>query len=662
MAFEFSSLNAAQAEAVNALDGPVLILAGAGTGKTRTVTCRISHMVERGIAPENILAVTFTNKAASEMRERVADMVSKAAGKEITVCTFHSLCVRILRTGIDRLGYKNNFTIYSGNDQTGLIKQIIIRKGGAQEKIEPGMVLSIISKAKNAGGDADSIQDPFIADIARAYQNELRAQNAVDFDDLLLLAERLLREFPDVCEICRKRWTRVTVDEFQDTNGLQMRLLQQLVGEPYHVCVVGDDDQSIYGWRGAEVENILQFEKFFPNPKVIRLEHNYRSSEAIIHTANSLIVHNVGRREKQLRSVKPVGDPLRIISMPGDEEEAEFISHEITELHRVEKKPLEDIAILFRTNSQCRHLELALRKEQIPYRMIGAQSFYDKREVRDMLAYLQVLANPSADVPLLRIMNSPPRGIGQAAAVLLTDTSHERGGSVWEAMGSASDQLSSRAQKSVDAFTEMILGYRDRMTSNQENMGSVMTAMLDEMGYIDWVKRSSKNDSETDMRRDSIDTVIQDLKEASKKKLSLQKYLDMSALARERETDDDIDKQRGVTLITLHASKGLEYPIVYLVGLEEGILPHKRSIDEGTSDEERRLLYVGITRAQDRCTLTWCSVRTKWGQQQAGEASKFLMELDDKHVEQHDYDDIMGAEATEEETDNFFADLKSMFD
>ena len=662
MAFELSSLNAAQAQAVNALDGPVLILAGAGTGKTRTVTCRIAHMVDRGIAPENILAVTFTNKAANEMRERVGDMVSKAAGKEITVCTFHSLCVRILRTGIDRLGYKQNFTIYSGNDQTGLIKQIIVRKGGGQVKIEPGLVISTISKAKNAGGDADSIADPFIADIAKAYQNELRAQNAVDFDDLLLLAERLLREFPDVRDICRKRWTRVTVDEFQDTNGLQMRLLQQLVGAPYHVCVVGDDDQSIYGWRGAEVANILQFEKFFPNPQVIRLEVNYRSSDAIIHTANSLILHNVGRREKQLRSVKPGGDLIRIIAMPGDEEEAEFIAHEITDIHRVEKKPLEDIAILFRTNSQCRHLELALRKEEIPYRMIGAQSFYDKREVRDVIAYLQVLANPSADVPLLRIMNSPPRGIGQAAAVLLTDTSRERGGSVWEAMGVPSDQLSTRAKNSVDAFTEMILSFRERMTSRQEDMGVVMQEMLDSMGYIDWVKRNSKNEKEIDMRRDSIDTVIQDLKAASKKKKTLQKYLDQSALASDRERDDDIDKQRGVTLITLHASKGLEYPVVYLVGLEEGILPHKRSIEEGTSDEERRLLYVGITRAQDRCTLTWCSVRTKWGEQHAGEESKFLMELDDKYIERNDYDDIMGAEVTEEETDNFFADLKSMFD
>ena len=658
MSFAFSSLNPAQSDAVNALDGPVLILAGAGTGKTRTVTCRISHMVDRGIPADQILAVTFTNKAASEMKERVSDMVSKAAGQEITVCTFHSLCVRILRTGIDRLGYKPNFTIYSGNDQTGLIKQIIVRKGGAQEKIEPAQVISMISKAKNAGVAYADMEDPFIADVAQAYANELRAQNAVDFDDLLLLGEQLLREFPDVREICRKRWTRVTVDEFQDTNSLQMRLLQQLVGEPYHVCVVGDDDQSIYGWRGAEVANILQFEKFFPNPNIIRLEHNYRSSEAIIHTANSLIVHNAGRREKQLRSVKSAGENVRIISMPGDEEEGEFIANEIIDLHRVDKKPLEDIAILFRTNSQCRHLEMALREQEIPYRMIGAQSFYDKREVRDILAYLQVLANPSADVPLLRIMNAPPRGIGQAAAVILTDTSRERGGSVWEAMGTEAEGLSSRASKSVGEFTELILKYRERMTGGLEDMGAVLLDMMEETGYVEWVKRNSKNEQEMDMRRSSIDDVVQQLKDASKKGMTLQKFLDRSALARDRESDNDIEKQRGVTLITLHASKGLEYPIVYLVGLEEGILPHKRSIEEGTTDEERRLLYVGITRAQDKLTLTWCSVRKKWGQEHAGEASKFLMELDDKYVEHMDYDDIMGEEASEEDLSNFFANMR----
>ncbi|MBK1832100.1 UvrD-helicase domain-containing protein [Verrucomicrobiaceae bacterium R5-34] len=658
MSFDLSSLNPAQAEAVNALDGPVLILAGAGTGKTRTVTCRISHMVDRGIPADQILAVTFTNKAASEMSERVGQMVNKAAGKEITVCTFHSLCVRILRTGIDRLGYKQNFTIYTGNDQTGLIKQIIIRKGGAQEKIEPGLVISLISKAKNAGIPFSEMDDPFVAEVAQAYANELRAQNAVDFDDLLLLAEQLLREFPDVRDICRKRWTRVTVDEFQDTNSLQMRLLQQLVGEPYHVCVVGDDDQSIYGWRGAEVANILQFEKFFPNPKIIRLEYNYRSSDSIIHTANSLIVHNVGRREKQLRSVKPGGEDIRIISMPGDAEEAEFIAHEITDLHRVEKIPLEDIAILFRTNSQCRHLEQGLREEEIPYRMIGAQSFYDKREVRDILAYLQVLANPSADIPLLRIMNSPPRGIGQAAAIILTDNSRLRGGSVWESMGVPPEDLSTRAKNSILEFTTLIMKYRERMTSGAENMGDVLLELMEETGYIEWVKRNSKNEKEMDMRRNSIDDVVQQLKDASKKGKTLQKFLDQSALARDREDDNDIEKQKGVTLITLHASKGLEYPIVYLVGLEEGILPHKRSIEEGTTDEERRLLYVGITRAQDRCTLTWCSVRMKWGQEHAGEASKFLMELDDKYVEHMDYDDIMGEEASEEDLANFFADMR----
>jgi len=658
MAFEFSSLNQEQADAVNALDGPVLILAGAGTGKTRTVTCRISHMVDKGVAPGNILAVTFTNKAAAEMRERVAGMVKKKAANEITVCTFHSLCVRILRMGIGRLGYKNNFTIYTGNDQTGLIKQIIVRKGGAQEKLDPNTVISMISKAKNAGGDADSIDDPFIADVAQAYQNELRAQNAGDFDDLLLLAEKLLREFEDVRQLCRDKWKRVTVDEFQDTNGLQMRLLQQLVGEPYHVCVVGDDDQSIYGWRGAEVANILQFEKFFPNPKVIRLENNYRSSESIIYTANSLIVNNVGRREKQLRAVKPAGDSVRIIAMPGDEEEAQFIAHEMTELHRVEKKPLEDLAILFRTNTQCRHLEMALREEQIPYRMIGAQSFYDKREVRDVLSYLQVLANPDADVPLLRIMNAPPRGIGQAAAILLTDTSRERGGSVWESMGVPNDALSSRASKSVGEFTEIILKYRDLMNSSTEPMGKVFLAMLEEMEFIEWVKRSCKNETESDMRRSNIDDVINDLNAASKKGNSLQKFLDLSALARDREQDNDLEKQKGVTLITLHASKGMEYPIVYLVGLEEGILPHKRSIEEGTRDEERRLLYVGLTRAQDRCTFTWCSTRMKYGQKHAGELSSFVMELDDKYVEKLDYDDIMGAEATEDELASFFSGMR----
>lgn len=615
-------------------------------------------MVEKGIPASQILAVTFTNKAANEMLERVSDMISKKAGKEVTVCTFHSLCVRILRMGIDRLGYKPNFTIYTGNDQKGLISRIIISKGGINEKLKPAEVLAMISNAKNTPEGIAGMTDEFIADIAQAYQNELRAQNAVDFDDLLVLGERLLREFPEVREKCRKRWTRVTVDEFQDTNKLQMRLLQQLVDKPYHVCVVGDDDQSIYGWRGAEAANILEFEKFFPNPEVILLETNYRSSKAIIHTANSLIVNNKGRREKQLRPHKTGGHDIRIISMPGDEEEAQFIAHEISDLHRVEKIPLEDVAILFRTNMQSRSLEQAMREEEIPYRMIGAQSFYDKREVRDVMAYLEIMHNPLADVPLLRIMNAPPRGIGQGASVLLTDSSHERGSSVWEAMGNPPEELQTRAKKGIAEFVELVQEYRERIITKHENMGRVMLEFLKKIDYIEWVKRNSKNEKESDQRRDSIDDVIQMLTHASKQGKTLQEFLRTSALAQDREDDNDIEKQKGVTLITLHASKGLEYPIVYLVGLEQGILPHKRSVEEGTGDEERRLLYVGITRAQDRLTLTRCDKRSKYGKEEACEESVFLKELSPEYLEMLDYDDIMGADATADD----IADLFSIFD
>lgn len=344
--------------------------------------------------------------------------------------------------------------------------------------------------------------------------------------------------------------------------------------------------------------------------------------------------------------------------MPGDEEEAQFIAHEIADLHRVEKIPLEDVAILFRTNMQSRSLEQAMREEQIPYRMIGAQSFYDKREVRDVMAYLEVMHNPLADVPLLRIMNAPPRGIGQGASVLLTDSSHAKGSSVWEAMGNPPEEIQTRAKKGINEFVELVQQYRERIITKHENMGRVMLEFLNEIGYIEWVKRNSKNEKESDQRRDSIDDVIQMLTHASKHGKSLQEFLRTSALAQDREDDNDIEKQKGVTLITLHASKGMEYPIVYLVGLEQGILPHKRSVEEGTSDEERRLLYVGITRAQDRLTLTRCDKRSKYGREEACEESVFLKELSPEYLEMLDYDDIMGAAATEDD----IADLFSIFD
>jgi len=616
-------------------------------------------MLHHAVPAEKILAVTFTNKAANEMRGRIGGMVSKAAAEAMTVCTFHSLCVKLLRSGIDRLGYKRNFAIYTGSDQVGLMKQLIVRKGGAKEKIKPEAVLAAVSKAKNAGRDPGDIEDDFFALLGREYQNELRAQNAVDFDDLLVLAEKLLREHPDVRDRARERYWRVTVDEFQDTNALQMQLLQQLVGPPWHVCVVGDDDQSIYGWRGAEVANILQFERFFPNPRIVRLEENYRSTQAVLHTANSLIRHNRGRREKILRATRAGGQPVRIVAMPGDEEEAEFISEEILSEKGSGKKPWEHFAVLFRTNGQSRKLEEAMRKLKIPYRVVGAQSFFDRKEVRDALAYAQVLAAPEADVALLRILNTPNRGIGQATAVLATDWSREHAISVWEALCHPAfiADLSGKAGAAISHFTETIRCARMRIAA-AENPGPVLRGLFDTCDYVPWLQRGCKSDSERAERAENIHEVLDQLTRHCATGRDLQSFLDTTALAGDRD-DDDLEKKTGVTLITLHASKGLEFPVVYLVGLEEGVLPHRRSIEEGTRDEERRILYVGITRAEESLTLTYCATRVKWGELVACQPSSFLLELDRAHLLETSYDDLMGAEASDEDLASFFGSLRA---
>ena len=657
--FSFDSLNKAQRDAVASLDGPVLILAGAGTGKTRTVTCRISNMLERGIPPENILAVTFTNKAAAEMRERIGGMVSKKKAEAMTVCTFHSLCVRLLRGGIHKLGYKKNFSICSGSDQVGIMKQLVVRMGGSDEKVKAEAVLAEISKAKNRGVALEDMEDDFFSSLAVAYQNELRAQNAVDFDDLLVLAEQLLREHADVRAYFRGVYQRITVDEFQDTNGLQMRLLQQLVGPPFHVCVVGDDDQSIYGFRGAESANILEFERFFPNPKIILLEENYRSTHAILHTANSLIRRNAGRREKSLKSTIAGGEPVRLVGMPGDEEEAVFIAEEILADKARGNHPWEHFAVLFRTNKQSRKIEEALRERKIPYRMVGAQSFYDRREVKDCLAYIELLDDPEADVPLLRVLNAPPRGIGQATAMLATDYSREIGASVWRALTDEGflSQLSTKVRNSIETFTTLVLTAKMKVDAKVMPANHVLREFLDEIEYLPWLERGCKTDNEKQQRQEGIGEVLTELSKALERGKTLRKFLDDSALASDRE-DDDLEKKSGATLITLHASKGLEFPSVFLVGLEEGVLPHQRSVTEGTKDEERRLLYVGITRAQQKLSMSYCTVRTKWGQLVACQPSSFIMELDDEHLIHTTYDDIMGAEADDEELWNFFGGLK----
>lgn len=658
--FSIQSLNKAQREAVMCLDGPVLILAGAGTGKTRTVTCRMSALLENGVSAENILAVTFTNKSAAEMAERVVGMVGKKRGRALTVCTFHSLCLRILKRDIGSLGYQKKFTVMAGGDQTGMIRQLIVRKGGGKLNLKPAEVMGEISRCKNAEREFTSIEDDLIAEIAVAYQNELRAQNAVDFDDLLLLGERVLREHEEVRAFWQDKFRYVTVDEFQDTNGLQMRLLQQLVARPYNVCVVGDDDQSIYGWRGAEVANILQFERFFPNPRVILLEENYRSSQAVLEVANSLIRNNVGRREKRLRHTIPGGDLVRLVSMPGDQEEADWIVSEIV-TQRAEGRVLEDFAVLFRTNGQIRRVEESLRESKIPYRMVGAQSFYDRKEVKDVLSYAQVLESPALDIPLLRVLNTPPRGIGNTTSMAVLEWSREREQGVWESLIDEGflAQLSTKVRTAVGNFTQQVeKGRRDLVDG--VNAGVVLDEWLREMDFTEWLMRQCKTDKEKDARREGVSTTVASITEAIQRGKTLGEFLDKTALDADKE--DDLDKKSGVTLITLHAAKGLEYPVVYLVGLEEGILPHKRSVEEGTRDEERRLLYVGITRAKERMTMTYCATRVKWGKEEACERSSFITELNPDWVQEEDYDDIMGAEASEEELRGFFSTMSAMLE
>ncbi len=658
--FSMSSLNPPQREAVNTLTGPVLILAGAGTGKTRTVTCRIAAMVEQGIAADSIMALTFTNKAANEMRERIGDMISKKAAEELMVSTFHSLCVRILRTGIEHLGFKKNFSIYTGSDQASLVKQIIIRKGGKDEKLEPRQVLAELSRVKNSGLGVEAITDDLIKIVAQAYQDELRAQNSVDFDDLLILGEKLMREYADVREHWRERFRYVMVDEFQDTNSLQMDLLKQLVGVENNICVVGDDDQSIYGWRGADIGNILGFEKFFPDPKVILLEENYRCSAPILEAANGLIKNNAGRREKALWTSRAGGEMVRLMKMPGDREEAEYIIDEIYETNRVEKRKWEDFAILYRTNTQSRVIEEALREKDIPYRMVGGQSFFDRKEVKDLLSYLAVLVNPDADVHLLRILNHPPRGIGQKTAILATDHSREKQTSVWDALKDEAftSQMGPKAQRSMAEFVEIIKEFSDRAHDSSENHGTMLKELTERIELSDFVERSSKSPAEADKRKETIHSLIDSLTAFSGPKKTVQDFLTKTAL--DSDKDDDIENQKGVCLITLHASKGLEFPLVYLVGLEQGILPHKRSIDSGTTDEERRLLYVGMTRAEERLTMSYCGHRLRYGEEVWCQPSVFLDELDHDKIQFEDYEEMMNAEVTEEETENFFGSLKDL--
>ena len=647
------TLNPQQRQAVETIRGPVLILAGAGTGKTRVITYRVAHMVEKGIAPGHILGVTFTNKAAREMLERVSKLLPRPRQRDDaekperpTICTFHSLCVRILRQHIERLGYKRNFVIYDESEQLGAIKKILSHLSAKGEKTDPAAVLSLLSRFKNGGSQAAAFADPSVAALAeyvrKRYESALHACNAVDFDDLILLTLRLFTEFPEVLEACRAKYRYVMVDEYQDTNAAQFQLVHALTLKHRNLCVVGDDDQSIYGWRGAEVANLLDMEKHFPEVKVIKLEQNYRSTNVILTAANALIKNNARRRGKQLWSQKGQGSLITLHTFADEEEEARTIVEEIEFARMTKRIPWTEQAILFRTNQQSRPLETALRKAEVRYHLVGGQSFFDRREVKDLLAYLKVFINPHDDISLLRIANVPARGLSDVTMERLLSASQERHCSVYSAMKHTDVQggMLTRIAQSIRDFVGFIENTRAQLSSAQPiSLRGWAERFLSATGYLEELRRSEKNPDTAENRVRNLKDLVASLDDveggAGSPVEGLQAFLEKITL------DNDMSEENenpgdAVTLITMHSCKGLEFPHVYLVGLEDGLLPHSRSKVEGTLDEERRLFYVAITRAMQTLTISHCGGRKRYGQLMPCHPSPFLKELPADLVEHAD--------------------------
>jgi superfamily I DNA/RNA helicase len=668
--FDLSTLNPQQRLAVETIRGPVLILAGAGTGKTRVITSRVAYLVDRGIPPGQILGVTFTNKAAREMQERVRKLIRKATRRpkpesrsadpdsqssalnsQPTICTFHSLCVRILRQHIEKLGYKRNFVIYDESEQLGTIKKILAHISAKGEKTDPAAVLALLSRFRNGGERAAVFGDPSVRALAEhvrsRYESALRACNAVDFDDLILLTLRLFKEHPEALEACRAKYRYVMVDEYQDTNAAQFQLVQALTQEHRNLCVVGDDDQSIYGWRGADISNLLDMEKHFPETKVIKLEQNYRSTNTILNAANAIITHNLRRRGKKLWSQKGDGQKILLHTFADDEEEARTLAEQIEYARLARRVPWADHAILFRTNAQSRPLETALRQAGVHYHLIGGQSFFDRREVRDFLAYLKSLINPDDDVSLLRIANVPARGLSDVTMERLLAASQERKCSVFAVMKNpvVTATFQARTRESIERFVELIEHARERLHTESlprdpHALQTLADHLLDEIGYFAELRSSEKNSESAENRVRNLKDIIATLDgpdpAAQPPFDRLQTFLEKITLDNEREEDEDEAPGDAVTLITMHSCKGLEFPHVYIVGMEDGLLPHSRSKVEGTLDEERRLFYVAVTRAMHTLTISHCGGRKKYGTLMPCHPSPFLKELPPELVEHAD--------------------------
>ena len=634
----YDKLNEPQREAVYHTDGPLLILAGAGSGKTRVLTHRIAYLIgERGVNAWNILAITFTNKAAEEMRQRVDNLVGFGA-ESVWVSTFHSACVRILRRFIDRLGYENHFTIYDTDDQKTLIKEVC-RKVDVDTKVfKERSLLSAISSAKNemilpdefelnTGGDFAKMK---IAKVYREYEAQMRANNALDFDDLLVKTVQLLQTPPDVLERYQERFRYIMVDEYQDTNTVQFQLVSLLAGKYKNLCVVGDDDQSIYKLRGANIRNILDFEHEFPDAKVIKLEQNYRSTGNILNAANSVIANNRGRKEKSLWTENGEGELIRLRQFDTAFDEADFIGEDIKSAVR-QGGSYNDSAVLYRTNAQSRLLEEKFIAMNIPYKIVGGVNFYARREIKDLLAYLKTIDNGRDDVAVRRIINVPKRGIGLTTINRIQESATERGIGFYEAL-LAPGLIAGvgRSATKLDSFAALIEYFKT--LAEEMNITDLLQEVIEKTGYIESLENEDKEEAKT--RKENIDELIskaatyEESCQDKDEKATLSGFLEEVALVADIDSLDE--DQEYVVLMTLHSAKGLEFPRVYLAGMEDGLFPGYMSINAGDREEleeERRLCYVGITRAEQELTLTSARRRMVHGETQYNPMSRFVKEI-----------------------------------
>ncbi|MDR3342106.1 MAG: UvrD-helicase domain-containing protein [Treponema sp.] len=660
-------LNGPQLRAVKTIEGPVLIIAGAGSGKTRVITYRIAHMLERGIPQSAILALTFTNKAAREMEERVKELTGKKL-QNLTVSTFHAFGVKILREEIEALGYRKNFSIYDETDRNQLIKDSLRECGLSPEGVDLYALGQLFSNVKldrlRWGEGASDDYQP----VYEEYQNSLRVFNALDFDDLLSIPIELFEQYPQVLEKYRRRYRYLMVDEFQDTSTTQYRLMR-LLGDQgaKNVCVVGDDDQSIYSWRGASYENILMFEQDFPGVQEIKLEQNYRSTTTILEAANGVISNNTNRKEKTLWSGNTGGKPIELYYPLNESDEADFIAAQIRQLQIQERLKYDDFGVLIRTNSMTRSIEEAFLAENIPYRVSGGTSFFQRKEIKDIISYLRVIANSDDDVNLLRIINTPRRGIGKTSISAIAELTRKNHSSLWDAMGRlryAPDTLFQEQGKAeIDDFMSLIDRYKEELLGKRGLSQKVRTLVdtIDYWGYL--ITEFNKTEKIARWKFRNIEYLIQSIAnwehDPDNLDPTLYPYLNRISLITRDDGEDEAGKGK-VNLMTIHASKGLEFPVVFIAGAEDGIIPHTRSLEEGEGnlEEERRLFYVAITRARDKLFITSCLKRRHLSSTAECAPSPFLTEIPDHLMEYHE---PKTAIESAEEAENFFALIKNQF-